>query len=154
MKKDTKANYDRTVKLVKRAEKAAEEFINKSPITGYARVGECPIHQCKNCGAVFVEPQKPVSSKMETTAPVGRDLKEKHSTGKSYYDLPIEEQKAIVNKAAKDSNKAQRELIGQSQSWESRLHEIRIGACECKHCVPSQELLQFINELLKEKKYA
>lgn len=36
------------------------------------------------------------------------------------------------------------------ERWEVRLGNIRVGACGCDNCVASQELIQFIAEVVKE----
>jgi len=38
------------------------------------------------------------------------------------------------------------------ERWEVRLHNIRVGACGCQNCIPSQELFQFIKELLVQQR--
>lgn len=42
--------------------------------------------------------------------------------------------------------------MNETERWEVRLGKIRVGACGCQNCIPSQELLEFIYSLLKEKK--
>lgn len=80
-----------------------------------------------------------------------------HPTGKSYFDLPDEEKKQIMDKAANDSNKAQRELMNTptTQSLEEleqkiivalNLFSIEIDAQKYGHI----ELMQFTNRLKED----
>lgn len=96
---------------------------------GYSNEILCPhgvghdtgIHGCDGCCGALREywGLKPVERVSEKT----------RQTGKSYFDLPDKEKKQIMNKAAKDSNKAQRELMNQPSkgTWEEWVDLFYVG---------------------------
>lgn len=96
---------------------------------GYSNEILCPhgvghdtgIHGCDGCCGALREywGLKPVERVSEKT----------RQTGKSYFDLPDKEEKQIMNKAAKDSNKAQRELMYQPSkgTWEEWVDLFYVG---------------------------